>query len=649
MKDGFIKVAAVTPVIRLADTVYNTRAVIDTIDEAAGNGARLIVFPELVLTGYTCGDLFSQDTLLEGAEKGLKRIRKHMKEADMDVAVFVGLPLRVEGKLYNVAALIHKGEIIAIIPKSHLPAHAEFYEARHFTPGTWGTESDDYVELLGDDPAFGTGYVFDLSATIPGLMVGVELCEDAWVPDAPDIDMALAGATVIVNLSASNEIVGKDSYRRDLIKGISARTVSGYIYACAGSGESTQDLVFAGHSMICENGQVLAEAPLFSNGIIYADLDIGRLCHERRRMTTFTSSRLRGGYDRAKAVRMDDFELKAAPTTLNRRFDPRPFVPSGEAEREQRCEQILGIQSRGLSARLGHTGLQTAVVGVSGGLDSTLALIVTARAFDELGLDHSGIVAVTMPCFGTTDRTHNNAVELAQALGATLKEIPIEAAVRQHFKDIGQDARKHDVTYENSQARERTQVLMDLANRLGGLVVGTGDLSELALGWATYNGDHMSMYGVNAGVPKTLVRHLVSYTAMKSEDRGLRSVLMDILDTPVSPELLPPKGGKIAQQTEELVGPYELHDFFLYYMMRWGFSPSKIYRIARIAFEGAYDVATIRKWLEVFYKRFFSQQFKRSCMPDGPKVGSVSLSPRGDWRMPSDASAAIWLKEIEEL
>ena len=657
MKDGFIKIAAATPVIRVADPEANAQAVIRQLDEAWEQGARIIVFPELVLTGYTCSDLFLQDTLLAGADKALRQIRKHTKEQDIDAVVLVGLPFQRDGKLYNVAALIHRGEVLAMIPKQHLPNHAEFYEARIFTPGKRGSEMDDNVQFHGDEPVFGANYVFDMNETMPGLMLGVEICEDAWVPNPPNIDLAMAGATIIVNLSASDEVVGKDTYRRSLITSTSARTISGYVYACAGPGESTTDVVFGGHSMIAENGTLLAEQnPLAgeetsisgNSSILYADIDVARLCYERRRTSTWNSI-ANGEQQFRTCVRNDEISMKAAPTRLTRVFDPKPFIPSGEAEREERCEQILRIQTRGLATRLKHTGIQSAVVGVSGGLDSTLALLVTVRAFDELGLDRKGILAVTMPCFGTTERTHDNAKSMAKALGVSFKEVDIEAAVRQHFKDIGQDGRKHDVTYENSQARERTQVLMDLANRLNGLVVGTGDLSELALGWATYNGDHMSMYGVNAGVPKTLVRHLVSYLAVKSEDRKLRSVLMDVLDTPVSPELLPPKAGKISQQTEELVGPYELHDFFLYYMMRCGIPPAKIYRIAVQTIDGTYDAETILKWLKVFYRRFFTQQFKRSCLPDGPKIGSVSLSPRGDWRMPSDASAALWLKELESL
>ena len=647
MKDGYIRVAAATPVIRVADPQYNAEQVISMIDEAEKKGAKLIVFPELVLTGYTCGDLFLQDTLLEGARDALIKIVEHTEETESDAVIFVGLPLEWRGKLYNVAAVIQKGELQGFIPKKNIPAYAEFYEGRHFEPGRPGDDSEDYVHICDDEVAIGTDMVFDLSEYVPGLIIGCEICEDMWVPDTPGTAYAMAGATVIVNLSASDELVGKAVYRRQLVSSTSARTVSGYVYACAGEGESTQDVVYGGHSMIAENGVILKEAERFTNGIIYAELDLDRINHERRRMTTFRSGSDVTG---SRKIRFLNYmEMKKEDLELERRYDPRPFVPSDDSERQKRCREILQIQAQGLKKRLIHTGMRSVVVGVSGGLDSTLALLVSAKTFDLMGLDRKGIIAVTMPCFGTTDRTYNNSRTLAKALGTTLKEIPIAEAVTVHFHDIGQNVRHHDVTYENSQARERTQVLMDLANRTGALVVGTGDLSELALGWATYNGDHMSMYGVNAGVPKTLVRYLVSNITMETPDRKLRAVLLDILDTPVSPELLPPKNGKISQQTEDLVGPYELHDFFLYYMLRCGFPPAKIYRIALKSFEGTYDAETIKKWLGVFYRRFFSQQFKRSCLPDGPKVGSVALSPRGDLRMPSDASAALWLKEIESL
>ena len=655
MKDGYIRTAAATPAIRVADPEYNAGQIMTQIDEAVAKGAKIIVFPELCITGYTCGDLFLQDRLLSGAREALHKIIKHTEKIQTDAVIFVGLPMEWRGKLYNCAAVINRGELQAIVPKKNIPDYAEFYEGRHFTPGAPVLDYGSSLSFEGDDVDFGTDVVFDLTESVPGLVIGCEICEDAWVPDAPDIDMALAGATIIVNLSASSAVVGKNDYVTQLITGISARTVTGYIYACAGEGESTQDLVFPGHNIIAENGVILAEtdaisgglqSPVITNGIIYADIDLARICHERRRISSFRAER----QGMEKVLQRNEFlEMKQTDLKLERRYDPRPFVPADDSMREKRCLEIVNIQALGLRKRLIHTGCRSVVLGLSGGLDSTLALIVCARAFDMLHLDRKGIVAVTMPGFGTTDRTYSNAKALAKAYGTTLKEISIAEAVTVHFKDIGQKLTKHDVTYENSQARERTQILMDLANKLDAMVVGTGDLSELALGWATYNGDHMSMYDVNGGVPKTLVRHLVSFEAMSTDDRKLRSVLLDILDTPVSPELLPPADGKISQQTEDLVGPYELHDFFLYYMLRLGFTPAKIFRIAVPAFEGVYDANTVKKWLKVFYRRFFSQQFKRSCMPDGPKVGSVALSPRGDLRMPSDASAALWMKEAEAL
>ena len=523
-------------------------------------------------------------------------------------------------------------------PKRNIPNYAEFYEVRHFAAGSMRAEE---MEFDGQKVPFGANLLFSCS-NMPGLTVGCEICEDVWVADPPSTGLAKAGATVIVNLSASNETVGKDDYRRELLKATSARLIAGYIYASAGEGESTQDLVFAGHNMILENGSILAEARLFQNDMVVSELDLGRLRHERRRMTTF----LQEGQENYVKI---PFALWPEETSLSRTFAPRPFVPADEALRARRCEEILAIQAMGLKKRYEHTGSQSAVIGVSGGLDSTLALLVTARAFDLLGMNRSRILSVTMPCFGTTSRTYENACRLAEALGSTLREVNIQEAVRVHFRDIGQEEGCHDVTYENGQARERTQVLMDLANRTGGLVIGTGDMSELALGWATYNGDHMSMYGVNVGVPKTLVRHLVRYYADTCQDSSLREVLLDVLDTPVSPELLPPVDGVISQKTEDLVGPYELHDFFLYYMLRCGFPPSKVYRIAVRAFADSYEEETVKKWLKIFYRRFFSQQFKRSCLPDGPKVGSVALSPRGDLRMPSDAALAVWQKELDAL
>ncbi len=636
MRHGFIKVAALTPKIRVADPVYNAERICEKLKEAYERRAKIIVFPELCITGYTCQDLFLQEILLSEALTALQRITEFTK--GHDALVFVGLPVERHQKLYNAAAVLRDGKILGMVPKTCIPNYGEFYEARHFTPGN--EETVDFV-LNGEKIPFGTRLLFACEE-MPALIVGCEICEDMWAVETPGTSHALAGATVLVNLSASNETVTKDEYRKMLIRSGSARLVCGYVYACAGEGESTQDLVFPGHNMIAENGSILAEAERFTGEAVYGEVDVERLSAERRRLTTFRTEDA-GGYT------VVPFSLKQEDTKLTRKFAAAPFVPAEEETRRKRCDDILKLQSYGLKKRYEHTGLKTAVIGVSGGLDSTLALLVTARCFDLLGRDRSGIIAVTMPCFGTTDRTYQNACKLAQTLGAVLREVDIKAAVTQHFQDIGQDMEKHDVTYENAQARERTQVLMDIANKNGSLVIGTGDMSELALGWATYNGDHMSMYGVNAGVPKTLVRHLVQYYADTCEDQALRDVLLDVLDTPVSPELLPPVDGVISQKTEDLVGPYELHDFFLYYILRLGFSPSKVYRLARETFGGVYAYEEILKWLKTFYRRFFSQQFKRSCLPDGPKVGSVAVSPRGDLRMPSDACAAIWMKEIERL
>ena len=641
MIHGFIKTAAVTPKVQVADPEGNAREIIRLAKEAAGNGAKIIVFPELCITGYTCGDLFLQELLLESAKEALLQIIRETRE--LDALIFAGLPWEKEGKLYNAAAVFQGGKLLGLVPKTCIPNYGEFYELRHFARGN--QEADAVWTDSGDGERdyipFGTRLLFTCEE-MPGLALAAEICEDVWVPDPPSIHHALAGATVIVNCSASDETTGKDAYREALISGQSARLVCGYIYANAGEGESSQDLVFGGHNLIAENGKILSRSARFKNETIYADLDIARIVGERRRMTTF--------FSRTDAVYTEiGFHLNKEETKLSRFIDPAPFVPDDSQDRQKRCEEIFAIQYMGLKKRLEHTRSRTAVVGISGGLDSTLALLVAVRAFDSLGLSRKGILGVTMPCFGTTDRTYRNACELVRKLGGTLREVDIREAVTTHFRDIGHDPEVHDVTYENSQARERTQVLMDLANQSGGLVIGTGDMSELALGWATYNGDHMSMYGVNAGVPKTLVRHLVRYYADTCGDPELAATLLDVLDTPVSPELLPPKDGVIAQKTEDLVGPYELHDFFLYYVLRFGFTPSKIYRLARLAFAGVYGDDTILKWLKTFYRRFFTQQFKRSCLPDGPKVGSVAVSPRGDLRMPSDASAAIWLKELETL
>ncbi|MDR1765660.1 MAG: NAD(+) synthase [Lachnospiraceae bacterium] len=787
MNDGFLRVAAATPKIKVADTVYNAAAVSDMLREAAAQQVKVAVFPELCLTGYTCQDLFLQSALLRGALAGLWTVAEASR--GLDILAFVGLPFPWRGKLFNVAAAVQDGRVLGLVPKTWLPNYGEFYEARHFCPGNrdvvWvpeveirggaygvgGTKAGKgvgyvsssqaghsitreawrYQPLCGgyasssqaghsitqDDVSAGCGETGILECGVPVgiggmtngstvtaacgtgvtgcastargggrtssapsgggasghdgdgvipfgtdilfacegfplLTVAAELCEDVWVPSPPSIRHALAGASLIVNCSASDEMVGKDSYRQSLILGQSARLVSGYIYTNAGAGESTQDLVFSGHNIIAENGTMLAESPRMGSGMIVADMDMERIGAERRRMTTYPAWGGAGvGYPgevgaergyvtvpfalgaKAPAAAMG---FRAATATggggqpaLKRFIDPMPFVPADAATKSKRCEEILMIQSMGLAKRLEHTGIRHSVLGISGGLDSTLALLVTVKASDRLGIGRENVHAVTMPCFGTTDRTYDNACKLSRKLGVTLHEVDIKEAVTLHFRDIGQDAANHDVTYENSQARERTQVLMDLANKLNGLVVGTGDMSELALGWATYNGDHMSMYGVNVSVPKTLVRHLVRHFADTCGEAELSATLTDVLETPVSPELLPPEGGVISQKTEDLVGPYELHDFFLYYVLRFGFSPSKVFRLAGAAWGEQYDGATILKWLKVFYRRFFSQQFKRSCLPDGPKVGSVALSPRGDLRMPSDASAALWLEELERI
>lgn len=635
MRHGFIKVAAATPDIRVADVDYNKGQIIKQMDEAAEAGAKIIVFPELCITGYTCSDLFLQDILLNSAKKALVEIAEHTK--NLDALVFVGVPIAVGGELYNVAAALNHGNILGFTTKSFLPNYGEFYEMRQFRPGPKKAEK---ILFGGKEIPFGPQLLF-VENQMANLIVSAEICEDVWSPVPPSIEAAREGATVIVNCSASDETIGKASYREALISGQSARLISGYIYANAGEGESTTDLVFGGHNLIAENGTILAEAKRFSNGIIYTEFDVQKIANERRKNTTFTETQ-------EHVLPRIPFGLEQTETILTRTFPSRPFVPRDDQERAKRCEEILTIQAMGLKKRLAHTHAKSAVVGISGGLDSTLALLVTAKAFDALGLERSGITAVTMPCFGTTDRTYQNACKMSLKVGATLREVRIGDAVMQHFKDIGHDPQDHSVTYENSQARERTQVLMDIANQTGGLVIGTGDMSELALGWATYNGDHMSMYGVNASVPKTLVRHLVHYFADACEDSSLKEVLYDVLDTPVSPELLPPKDGEIAQKTEDLVGPYELHDFFLYYFLRMGYEPGKIYRIAKLSFAGEYDYETIYKWLRTFCWRFFSQQFKRSCLPDGPKVGTVALSPRGDWRMPSDACVALWIQNLEK-
>lgn len=640
MKHGFIKAAAVTPDIKVADCHYNRCSIQKEIDKCIAANVKIAVFPELCLTGYTCSDLFLQDTLIINAARELAGLVSDSKGSDM--LCIVGLPVEVYSRLYNTAAVFQNGRLLGLVPKTYIPNYSEFYEMRHFEKGN---EQVIEISMPGIDypVPFGTKLLFECE-NIKDLIIGVEICEDVWAPVPPSCRQALAGALIIANISASDETTGKDIYRRDLICNQSARLIAGYIYSDAGEGESSTDLVFAGHNIIAENGTCLAESERFKNSCTISEIDIGKLMSERRRIRTFD-----GVCPEQAGYRTVKFEYVISDTGITRYIDRAPFVPGKKSDRDKRCNEILNIQAMGLKKRLVHTGCKSAVIGISGGLDSTLALLVTAKAFDYAGIPRKNICAVTMPCFGTTDRTYNNAVELIRRLGAGFKEVDIKEAVRTHFKDIGQDENNHDVTYENCQARERTQVLMDIANLKNALVVGTGDMSELALGWATYNGDHMSMYGVNCSVPKTLVRYLVLYyaeTAGDAGDEGLKDVLLDILDTPVSPELLPATDGEISQKTEDIVGPYELHDFFLYYVMRFGFTPSKIYRLAKLAFAGEYDDETIHKWLNVFYKRFFAQQFKRSCLPDGPKVGSVALSPRGDLRMPSDASVEMWLKEL---
>ncbi len=696
MNYGFIKAAACSPALSVADADFNADEIIKNAKEAAKNGAKIIVFPELCITGYTCSDLFLQDTLLRSCVKSLKKIAE--QTADLESLIAVGLPLTDGKALYNVAAAVFKGKVLALVPKSYIPNYAEFYERRHFAPfsSSLNDESGNENKIAFED--FGNGGIFDeakIGTNIliqdeknPSLKIGFEICEDLWVPLAPSTNTALLGATITANLSASNEIVGKASYRRTLVSAQSAKNISAYIYANAGNSESTTDLVFSGHSIIAENGTILAEKKPFEDKILYAEIDFERLSHERIKTTTFASCAIENQKQKNQPARIIKINLlkdetenqiknktgqnfdknkkdsqKSGSESLKfeRKISPYPFVPQDENSRRERCMEVVELQAQGLAKRLRHVNAKSAVIGLSGGLDSTLALLVTCRAFDLCKISRKQILSITMPGFGTTGRTYKNACLLAEKTGSSLSEINISKAVLQHFKDIGQDENVHDVTYENCQARERTQILMDIANKNGGLVIGTGDLSEQALGWATYNGDHMSMYGVNGSIPKTLVRYLVQYfadEALKNGEKPLSDCLNDILATPVSPELLPPDGKDIAQKTEELVGPYTLHDFFIYYVLRFGFSPKKIFFLARQAFiiqpesdgkQKMYTEDEIKKWLKSFYRRFFAQQFKRSCMPDGAKVGTVNLSPRGDWRMPSDASAAIWLKECEEL
>ncbi|MCC8014557.1 MAG: NAD(+) synthase [Eubacterium sp.] len=637
MKFGYVRCAALCPEVKVAEVYYNVEKITELMEEADRKGVFGAVFPEMCITGYSCGDLFLQKTLLEGAVDGLFEIKE--KSRGMTPVFVVGLPLSVLGKLYNTAAVIYDGEILGIVPKTFIPNYNEFYEKRYFETAP---KENTVIDLRGEKVPFGTRLVFMPEGFEEGAFA-VEICEDLWACVPPSSYHALAGASVIFNPSAGNEITGKAAYRRDLVKNQSARLIAGYVYSCAGEGESTTDVVYSGHRLICENGRLLAESRLFdSDNMTVCDLDLGLIDCERRRNTSFETSR--EGYEYITFP-----YIWAENNDLLREIDPAPFVPSDEDKREERCREIIAVQAAGLKKRLLHVGVKDVVIGVSGGLDSTHALLIAAEAFRLAGLDVKGIHTVSMPCFGTSERTRSNATGLCEVLGTSFEEIKIADAVRQHFKDIGHNEAVHDLTYENSQARERTQVLMDLASRYGGFVIGTGDLSELALGFATYNGDHMSMYNVNCSIPKTLIRYLIKYFADFGGGR-LKEILYDILDTPVSPELLPPdEAGAISQVTEDIVGPYELHDFFLYCMMRTGFPPEKIFYLANAAFKGKYDEKTILKWLKKFYYRFFAQQYKRSAVPDGPKVGSVSLSPRGDWRMPSDACVKLWISSLEKI
>ena len=634
MKDGFIKCGCASIDVIVGDCEKNAKAIVEEIIKADKLCIKLLALPELCVCGYTCGDLLLHDTLLDGVEKAIEYVLKNTSKTD--VVTVIGAPLRNGGKLFNCAVAIYKGEILGVVPKENIPNYGEFYEARYFVGGC----DTDFIEIevAGRTAPFGQA-VF-VNESLKEYAFGVEICEDMWVANSPSIALTENGANIIVNISASDEVIGKAEYRKTLVTAHSGKLNCGYIYASAGEGESTTDMVFAGHNLIAESGNILEESALFENSLICTDIDVKRIAYEKRRVNTFKA---------AEDLGYVYFEQDLSQNKLTRKFSPTPFVPSDEEKRNDRCELILKMQAMGLKKRLAHTNSKRIVVGLSGGLDSALALLVMVKAVDSLDMDRKSILAVTMPCFGTTSRTKSNAEILANGLGVDFKSVNISKSVERHFEDIGQSKETLDVTFENAQARERTQVLMDIANKEGGLVVGTGDLSELALGWATYNGDHMSMYGVNGSIPKTLVRYLVKYYADTCNNADARKALLDILDTPVSPELLPSKDEEISQKTENIVGPYELHDFFLYYIIRWGYSPKKVYRIARNTFAGKYDKETLLKWLKNFYKRFFAQQFKRSCLPGGPKVGSVTLSPRGDWRMPSDASARLWLKELESL
>ncbi len=642
MKYGFIKVAAAIPQVKVADCRYNIVHIEEQMRYAENEGVKIIAFPEMSITAYTCGDLFGQQLLLEEAEKSLKTLLSHT--ASLQTIAIIGMPIAVNGSVINAAVVIHSGIIVGIVPKTYLPNYKEFYELRWFASANDIMENE--ISLCGQTVQMGTHLLFET----PDTTFGIEICEDVWAPIPPSSYLSLQGAEIIVNLSATNECIGKHRYLCSILSQQSARCIAGYIYSSCGFGESTTDLVFAGNGLIYENGTLLSQNKRFDfePQVVISEIDIERLRAERRMNTTFSANK--GSIkDIQKAIRIKIDQNLESNFSLTRSFDRHPFVPSGPAL-DQRCEDIFAIQVSGLAQRLVHTHAKSAVVGISGGLDSTLALLVCVHTFDKLKLSRKGIIGITMPGFGTTGRTYNNAINLMKSLGITIREISIKAAVDQHFKDIDHDPSVHDVTYENSQARERTQILMDVANQTGGLVIGTGDLSELALGWATYNGDHMSMYAVNTSIPKTLVKHLVKWVAENDMDEESRITLLDIVDTPISPELIPAdENGNIKQKTEDLVGPYELHDFFLYYFLRFGFRPAKIYMLAQRAFGNDYSAEIIKKWLYIFFRRFFNQQFKRSCLPDGPKVGTISISPRGDWRMPSDASSAAWLDEIEKL
>jgi len=641
MNYGFVKVAAAVPQVKVADCKFNAEQIESLIAVAEGKGVQVIVFPELCITAYTCADLFGQQLLLEKAEIALMQIMNSTRQ--LNVLCVVGMPVIQNASLYNAAVVFQRGKILGVVPKTYLPNYKEFYEQRWFTSAN--ILSENSVRLCGQLVPIGKNLLFDT----PDTCVGVELCEDLWAPIPPSSTLAMQGAEIIFNLSASNELIGKHTYLRSLISQQSARCIAGYVYSSAGFGESTTDVVFAGNGLIYENGALLAKSERFSlnEQLIISEIDVERLRAERRLNTSFSVDKADCTNNKAIHISIEQVNQKEAK--LTRRIDPLPFVPSGSAL-DERCEEIFEIQVSGLAKRLVHTQSKTAVVGISGGLDSTLALLVCAKTFDKLKLPRERILGITMPGFGTTDRTYNNALDLMKSLGVSIREISIKDACIQHFKDIKHDINVHDVTYENSQARERTQILMDIANQTNGMVIGTGDLSELALGWATYNGDHISMYGVNGSIPKTLVKYLVDWVARNGVDEKSQVTLSDIVNTPISPELIPAdEDGNITQKTEDLVGPYELHDFFLYYVLRFGFRPAKIYYLANLAFSGKYEKETIKKWLQTFFRRFFNQQFKRSCLPDGPKVGSVSISPRGDWRMPSDASSALWLEEIEEI